>query len=889
MVPYRKLFARIRALFFKRTLDAEMDEEMRAHIELRTEANIAAGMNPEEARFAALRQFGWVESIKEECRDQRGVSRLETLSRDVRYALRQLRKNPGFTVAAVLMLALGIGANTVVFSVAKAVLLRPLGFEEAERLAWIRLLNTQNGTVEDSISWPEIEDIRESTRSFESVATFGFGAPIWEQGDRAEEVPALWATPELAQTLRIRPVLGRLFDSSDAEESAAPVALISYELWQGQFGGARDIIGRTLRVDEKSQTVVGVLPPQLQFPPERGPSTENGSGGRSGLQGFWFPMKVQGSDRTSRGARMFLTIGRLKPSITEEAARAELQVLGERLAADFPETNRGKSFDLITYRDQILGRTQQGIPILGVAVVAVLIICCVNLANLLLARGVRQQHELAIRLALGASRWRIIRSLLTESVLISLLGGGLGIGLAEIGLRSIRMLASTNVPFIREAGLDSAALVFTAGLSLATALVFGLVPALLQSRVEAAESLRSGKRSTSGSQIRIWERGLLVGQIAAVVVLLSSAGLLLESFRRLMGQDFGYKPESVVALDLSVWDFKTNEEVCRLYRDIRARLAALPGVQAVGTSSSAPLTGKWTITEKAQVAGQFVPEADRPSLAATFVAFDYFQAMGIRLIDGRFFQDSELKDDGPGQNVIINRAAAAALFPGRPAVGGRFAVGSNSDRMLEVVGVVEDTRDVRVEEAPLPRFYWHYAFGGAQVMIRSAVPHQALIPLVREVVQKTDSRILRQTFQPMSEIVSTTVAERKFLMVMVTAYAALALGVAAIGIFGVVAYQIAQRRNEFGIRLALGATAGNLLRLVLARVGLLTGIGVGIGLAASFATNRFLATQLFALSPHDPLLLAVVSAVIFVVALAASFIPARQAARTDPMEALRDE
>jgi putative ABC transport system permease protein len=808
---------------------------------------------------------------------------------DLRFAARQLLRHPGFTAVAVLTLALGIGANTAMFSVSSAVLLRPLGFEAADRLVWIRLSNSQTGTVEESLSWQEMEDIRESTESFESLATFGSSGPVWEQGDRAEEVPALWVTPNLADTLRIRPSLGRMFVPSDSEESAPPVVLISHELWQAQFGGSPDIIGQTLRLDREPRTIVGVLPPGLQFPLERAPSAGTGSGIRAGLQSFWFPLKVGGNDRVSRGARMFLTLGRLKADATEETARAELAVLGQRLADDYPGTNRGLTFDLVTLRDQVLGRTRQGIPLLATAVAAVLLICCVNLANLLLARGVARQRELAVRSALGASRRRIAQALLTETVLLSLLGGGLGIGIAEAALYGIRILGSGNVPFIGEARVDEAALMFTAGLSLVTALVCGSLPALRQSQVEAVESLHSGARTTGGPRIRAWQRGLLIGQIAAVSVLLASAGLLLESFRRLIGQDLGYKPDSVIAVDLATWDFPTNEEVCRFYRRLHARLAALSGVEAVGTVSSAPLTGKWTFDERAQVIGEPLPEADRPSLAATFVAFDYFQAMGIPLMEGRLFRESELQDHGYGQIVVINQAAAALLFPGGSAVGGRFTVGSNPDRVLEVVGVVKDTRDVRLEEKPQPRFYWQYAFGGAQVLIRSRVPPRALMPLVRQVVQQTDHRVLRLSMQPMTHIVFASVAERRFVMAMLVAYAFLALGIAAVGIFGVLAYQVAQRTNEFGIRLALGAPPAALIGLVLRQAGRVMIAGLVIGLLLSLAVGRLLTNQLFGISPHDPVLLLGSSLVLLGVGLAAGFLPASRAAKVDPLEALRSE
>jgi len=807
-----------------------------------------------------------------------------------RFSLRQLLKSPGFTAVAVLTLALGIGANTVVFSVAKTVLFRPLGFADADGLMWLRLENPQSGTVEERLSWRDMEDIREHTRSFEAVGIFGAGSQTWEHEGHVERRPSLHVTAGLTEILRIRPALGRMFLPEEAAAGAQPVVMISHELWQERFGGMPGVLGRTVRLDGKSHTIIGVLPPRLEFPLERAPTLGAGSILTPGAKSFWLPMaQPGGSDLTSRGARMFLPVARLKPGATEQSARAELTALGQRLAAEHPETNRHWSFGLVSFRDQILGPTRKGIPLLALAVGAVLLICCVNLANLLLARGVTRQRELAVRVALGAGRSRIVRALLLESALLAMLGGGLGTLLAQGALHGVRGLASGSVPFIREAVVDETALVFTAGLSLLTALVFGLLPALRQSRVQPVESLRGGTRVTGSPQIRAWQQSLLTTQMTIVLVLLFSAGLLLESFRRLVGQDLGYQPRSVVTIDLESWGFDTNGDVCRMYRALREKLSAVPGVEAVGTVSSAPLTGKWTFDEKPQVVGNPLPEADRPTVGARFVAFDYFQAMGTPLVAGRFFRDAELNDDGYGQIVILNEAAAKTLFPSRSAVGGRFTVGSNPDRVLEVIGVVKDTRDVRLEERPQPRFYWQYAFGGAQVVVRSSAPANAILPQLRDIAQTMDARVSVQDIREMSAIVSGTVAERRFLMALLTAYALVALGIAVVGIFGVVAYQVAQRTDEFGIRLALGASPAGLVRLVLTQALRVVALGVAVGLLFSLGAGRLLASQVFELSPHEPWLLGGVSLLVLGAALAASALPARRASRVDPVVALRNE
>ena len=809
---------------------------------------------------------------------------------DLKFAFRQLLKNPGFTAVAVFTLALGIGANAVVFSVAKTVWFRPLGYENEERLMWIRRVNTRTGALENQVSWRDVEDIRDQAKSFEAVAVDSSNDAVWEDGNRRETVSTVRASPALMAVLNLQPVLGRRFVQADADRRE-PVVLISHELWMSRYQGGRDVVGKMVRIDEQLRQIIGVLPPGFQYPVFRAPASGSGSVGKAGEKPFWIPMSTPlGDDGTSRGARMFLGVGRLKPGVSEREARAELAALSARLAQEYPETNRHWGFDVLSFREQVFGRTLRGVPLLGAAVSAVLLICCVNLANLLLARGVSRHRELAVRLALGAGRGQLLQALMMESVLLAAAGGIAGLGLAGGGLQVIRRLSGSLVPFIHETALDGTAIGFTAGLSLLTAFVFGLLPALRLSRIEAMDSLRGGTRLSGGAQIRAWQRGLLVAQVATVLVLLTASGLLLESLRRLLAQDLGYDAPSVLAMDLATFGaFETNGDNCRMYRALRERLAALPGVEAVGTVSSAPLTGKWTFDERPQVVGNPLPEADRPIVGARFVAFDYFQAMGTPLIEGRFFRDTELDDDGYGRNVILNEAAARILFPGRPAIGGRFTVGSNPDRVLEVVGVVKDTRDVRLEEMPQPRLYWQYVFGGAQVVVRSAGPASAIIPVLQRVVRDTDPRIVGSEIRPMSEIILGTVAERRFLMSMVSAYAVAALGVALVGIFGVVAYQVAQRHHELGIRIALGSSPAGVMRLVLAQALRWVASGVLMGLLVSQATGRLLSSQLFGLSPHDPWLLGGASLLVLGTSLAASLYPALRASRVEPMVALRTE
>ncbi len=567
MRKLREWILRTSGLFNKGQKDRELQEELETHIQMHTEDNLRSGMTPEEARRQAMIQLGGIESTKEAYREQRGVRWLENLVQDVRFGARQLRKNPGFTAVAVLTLALGIGANTVMFSVAKAILFRPLGMEAPEQVVWLSLADQKTGKTGERFSWMDFADLRSETKTFEQVALIAWPGVTWEEGDRAEELRSLFVMPSIFDVLRVRPVLGRPLVASDAEPSAAPVALVSHELWQTRLAGNSSILGQTLRLNGKLRTVVGVLPPRLEFPPGLAPAAGNGASIHAGVQDVWLPLTVAGEDRTERAHRGCSMIGRLRPGVSVSTARVELESLGKRWAAAFPDTNRGLTIEPTMYRDKALGSTRKGIYVLAAAVVAVLFVCCLNLANLLLARGIARQRELAVRQALGAGRGRMLWILLTENALLSLLGGIPGIALAVNAVRLIRSFGPAEVPFIREVAVDGTVLGLTVALCFATALMFGFLPALWQSRIEAVEVLKSGIRSTTGPRIRTWQQGLLIGQIALELVLLSSAGLLLESFRRLMDVDPGYQSSEVIALDLGNWPVPTNADIVRLYRE----------------------------------------------------------------------------------------------------------------------------------------------------------------------------------------------------------------------------------------------------------------------------------------------------------------------------------
>jgi putative ABC transport system permease protein len=808
---------------------------------------------------------------------------------DLRFALRQLARHPGFAAVAILTLAFGIGANAVVFGIARTLLWRPLGFVEEDRLAWVRWSDGATGGTRDSFSWTDLEDLRGTARSFVRLALVSWPGVRWEHPDQPQDLTALTVSPELVDVLRISPVLGRPLLASDAAPGAAPVALISHEFWQARFAGDAAILGQTLRLDGQERTIVGVLPPRLEFPVGYSPNPDSGNTVFSGRHDVWLPLIVTGPDRTGRGNRMFQLVGRLGPGVRAADAGVELEALGRRWAAEFPDTNDRLGLSVLPLRHQVLGPARHHLRVLAAAVIGVLLVCCVNLANLLLARGIAREREMSVRRALGASRRRIVAGVLTECLALAVAGGVGAACLAGLTLRLLRRFGPSDIPFLAEIGLDAPTLAFVAALSCATGLCFGVLPAWRQSTLGAADALRSGVRTTAGPRFRRWQQGLLVGQIAVVLLLLASAMLLLGTVRRLLGLDLGYQPGSVIAMNVSTRDLPTNEDNVRLYREIHARLAALPGIEAAGAIQAIPLNGGWTWEERAQAWDRPLPVPEQPLLAVTFVAFDYFEAMRIPVVEGRRFQASELRDDGYAPVAILNQSAARRLFPGRSALGQRFAIASSPEVFYEVVGVVRDTRDARLELPPQPRFYLLYTHGGSQMVARSSLPADTILPRLRAVLAGFGPRVVLNDIRPLMEIVHDGVAVRRFLARMLALYALLGCGIAAVGIFGVISHQVAQRTTEFGVRLAVGSTPGALARLVVAQTGRVAATGLGLGLLATFATSRLLESHLYGISPQDPVALATASAVLLGLAVLAAWQPARRASRVDPVLALRGE
>jgi predicted permease len=877
-------FSRVRSLFRKEKLDVEMSEEMRAHLELQAAENEKRGLSPHEARYAAQRAFGGVEQIKERCRDERtrGFMWIDQLAQDVRYAARTLRRSPGFTVLAIAMLAVGIGASAVVFSAVKGILLRPLPFSEADQLVWIFSTNAAQGVVRERISNAELADLRTRSRSFAALASINVRNAVLHEGETPEELHGLTVTPELFDVLRVEPVAGRL--PSDITSGDNGAILISYELWQRRFGGAAEAIGGTLRLDSnQSRTLVGVLPPGLEFPLARSPQVGNGDALAPGRKDFWTLGKREASV-PDRGARYQTVIARLRPEVNVTQANAELRSIAGALAAEHPATNTGWSYFAEPLREQILGPSGPAVKVLAVAVGLVLLLVCANVANSLFCRGLVRSAELALRAALGASRGRILRQLLVESMLLASLGGIAGVMLAAAGVKALQLAGPATLPFLREIVLDGPGLGAALGLTLISGLLAGLAPAWRFSQPNPQAALRSGGANATAAMgtVRL-KNTLVVVQIAATIVLLSATALLLESFVRLTNVNLGYQPQSVLVAELNLSDSKGADFRPRVFD----RLQGLPWVKAAGAVHSVPLTGTWSIRDRFKIMGRTEPREGGWEASLSFIGFDYFEAMGIPLLRGRNFDRQESLDMRNAPVAIVSESFAQKFFPGEDALGKTILVPGPRER--RIVGIVRDTRDARIEAAPEPQFYLPLVLGDFKLVVATTgrpADHEAML---RDEIAALDPRVRIGRLTPLSGIVAGLLEERRFALMLLIGFAAIALLLGSASIYGVLSYGVAQRRKEIGVRMALGAQPREIMRMILAQGARLTWQGAFIGVAVAFAGMRFLESLLFEVKSTDPLGYAAALGVLAAMALLACYLPARRATKVDPMVALRAE
>lgn len=804
---------------------------------------------------------------------------METLLQDLRYAVRMLRKKPSFTVIVVLALAIGIGANTAIFSVVNAILLRPLPYKNADRISMIWMDNPKLGVSQDWHSYPNYIDYKEQNQSYEDMAAFndrsfnltGTGDPV--------RVVGVWTSASLFSVLGVEPALGYTFTEAEEEPGKDLVVVLSNGLWQRRFGGDPGIVGQSISMNGVNRTVLGVMPASFTFPEKK---TE-----------LWIPLALSPQRRQARNAISYKAVGRLKPGVTIEQARADMGAIAKRLDDQYSQSGYG--INLMPLHDQETRTVKPALLVLLAAVAFVLLIACANVANLLLARAALREREVAIRVALGAGRSRIIRQVLTESALLSLAGGAAGLLLAVWGLKVLVALSPADIPRLDQTGIDGRVLAFTLAVSLVTGLIFGLAPALQSAKSDPNESLKEGARgSTGGVGGRRVRNLLVVSEIALSLILLIGAGLLIKSFVRLQQFEFGFNPDNLLTIRVQLpgSKYRDGKQVVGFYQQLLDRMETVPGVRSVGAISSVFLTDTPNSTNFS-IEGRPVPVgAESIEVPLDSISPSYFKVMGIPLLRGREFDNRDV--EGATPVVIINDTFARRFFPGEDPVGKRFVYGSPDPRnpWITIVGVAGDMRRTGFDKAVRPETFLPEAQNpdnALTIVARTATDPASFAGALRNEVWSIDKDQSVYDIKTMHQTLSEMMSQRRFNMLLLGLFAAVALTLAALGIYGVISYSVTQRSHEIGIRIALGAQSRDILRLVVGQGMVLAGIGVSIGLIAAFALTQLMSSLLFGVSAADPVTFVLISLLLTGVALAACLVPARRATKVDPMVALRYE
>jgi predicted permease len=874
----RQSLQRLASFFRRAQLDQDLDAEMGVHLDLAIEENLGAGMSPAEARRQALIHFGGTQQAKENQRESRGIPALEVLLQDLRYTFRTLRRDGGFTVIAVLILALGIGANIVVFSVVNTILLRALPFPQSQQLAWLTGNNGLGGLSDVTYRVDAFQEFQSSNHSFQEMTAF---VPYYSLSEtklmaRGEprRVSFVWVDGNFFQTLGVQPALGRLFVREECVKGGKPAVLLSYFFWQRQFAGNPAIVGQAIQLDKISATVVGVLPPSFDFGAVFAPGSK---------MDFFRPVFM---DDIRTWGHMLAIVGRLKPGVTVPQAQAEANILFPQLpGAETLNWSTDVKTTISGLQDHVSGKLRRSLLVLWGAVALILLIVCVNLSNLLLARLASRQKEFALRGALGASRGRLIRQLLTESFVLSTFGALLGVALAFAVTSYLAHQGSIALPLLSSIRVDGVALTWTLLLTLIVGILFGLAPGLTLSSGNLQETLKDACRGSSEGRGHGRMRAVLVvSEVALACVLLVGAGLFLRSFLRVLDVDLGFEPSHAAAIKVDYRDEGSGARRGAILQDMLQRVSAIPGVEAAGVSDMLPLdhNRSWDLLAKGKVYSKEVND----DAFVYIVSPGYLTAMGMHLIKGRDFtwQDSDTSE----RVIIINEAAARREWPGEDPIG-RLAQGIG-DTDSRVVGVIADVRESSLEEPSNPAVLvpvTQAAPEGAELVVRTQLPPESLASGVMSTLRTLNPEQPATEFRPIQQLVDRAASPRRFFVSLVAIFAALGLVLAALGIYGVISYSVTQQTHEFGIRMALGASPARIQFGVIATTLRLALLGIAVGTVASFAVSKVIASLLFKTARTDPATFMSVLLLLLAVAILAGYLPAHRASRVDPMIALR--
>lgn len=869
-----------RNLFRKASVDREFEAEIEASLQIMIDARLKQGLDPKAARREALLEFGGIESLKEQVREIRMGHFLETLWQDVRYGSRSLLRSPVFTVTAALSLALGIGANTAIFSVVNHLLLKPLPYPEPERIVDLWHTPPQEsfpGLDRFSVSPGNYLDWKQQSQSYEQMAVYRYAGFNLSAGDRPASLMGARVSSDFFSALRTNAALGRVFSGEEEQAGRNRVVALSHGLWRRAFGADPNLIGQTITLDSQKYTVVGVMPAEFDFPRQAE---------------LWTPLVWDEKERKTRSIHDYMVVARLNPGVSMEKAKTELNVISSRLEQEYPEANKGWGAVVIPLQEDLIGDIRPALLVLFCAVGFVLLIACANVANLMLARGANRRKEIAIRLALGAQRIRVIRQLITESILLAIGGGAIGLLLASLGGPWLAQLGADYISDPGRISLDPWALGFTLLISISSGIVAGVAPAFQYSSADANDALKEGTgRTGSGAVKQRTRQALVIVEVALSMILLVGAGLMIRSFWKLQQVNPGFNIDDTVSMNIGLPNAKYSDpqQQAAYFDRVLEQIRALPGVISAGSTTTIPLSGLGS-AQPFTIEGRPAAEIAKQPLAQTrYISPEYFQTMGIPLRQGRDFSDRDREKSLPV--VIISESMARQFWPGENPIGRRMTASFSAEQGLrEIIGVVGDVKTQGLDTDVGSTMYLPYRQIQRRFMslvARTASDPQQMIPAITKAIYSIDPEQAITNIRTMKQIAAASTSGRRYNMILLMVFAGLALALASVGVYGVMNYSVMLRRRELGVRMALGASSADVLRMVLGQGLALTLIGIAAGLLGAFALTRLMSKLLYGISSTDLPTFGSVALALLLIGLLASFLPAYRATKVDPMIALR--